>query len=60
MRRVVASLRRLLRSPRNIDALQGVEQHLVREAMVDEVLTLIKEGRVLPVDRRTLGKFTNG
>ena len=44
---------------RQVDALKGTtEGHLIRESMVDEVTSMINEGRVLPRDIRTLDKGT--
>ena len=40
---------------REIDALDGtIRGDLVRESQVDEVLSMIREGRVVPRDLRTL------
>ena len=45
---------------RQIDALDGTtEGALIREAQMDEVMSMIEEGRVLPVDMRTLSGYTN-
>ena len=45
---------------RQIDALAGTtEGHLVREAQVDEVMSMIREGRVIPRDLRTLSHRIN-
>ena len=43
-----------------INALQGTTAgHLVREAQVDEVMSMIREGRVVPRDLRTLPQRVN-
>ena len=44
---------------RQIDKLEGVEEHLVREAMLEEVKWMIEHNKCVPRDRRTLPNDIN-
>ena len=44
---------------RQIEKLEGVEEHLVREAMLDEVKWMIDHNKCIPRDRRTLPSDIN-
>ena len=44
---------------RGIEKLEGVEEHLVREAMLEEVKWMIDHNKCLPRDRRTLPQDIN-
>ena len=47
------------KTQRAISKLEGVEKHLVEEAMHDEVKWMLEQGKVQPVDRRNLAKHIN-
>ena len=44
-------------SQRGIDRLEGMEKHLVRESQVEEIMTMIADGKILPVDGRTVSNL---
>jgi hypothetical protein len=44
-------------SQRDIDRLEGMEKHLVRESQIEEIMTMIADGKILPVDGRTVSSL---